>query len=177
MRKKRKAEQQAKSGRKKDTGPRPIQDEWGLYDPNACGFEALFAKLESLDNDDSEAEEGPSAADRLAHARPAAAPPRTMRGPRPMAMWVCHVEPPALAEPASTSSDEFRGLVSQFSIPHAVAAVSYARGATIRRVDVPAMPDGQAAADADAPVVILSRSLLKSLRQPVAAPRRLTARR
>ena len=35
---------------RKDPGPRAVQDEWGLYDPHAAGFEALFAKLESIEN-------------------------------------------------------------------------------------------------------------------------------
>ena len=145
---------------KKDTGPRAVQDEWGLYDPHAAGFEALFAKLESIENGETELE------------KPA------RRAPRPLAMWAFEferiVDPPAV--PSRRGRDDFRALVSQFSIPHAVAAVSYATGARIRNVKVARPPKRRAAADADAHVVILSRKLLKAARKQ-AATERLTGRR
>jgi hypothetical protein len=28
--------------------PKPIQDQWGLFDPEQCGFAALLAKLEEI---------------------------------------------------------------------------------------------------------------------------------
>jgi hypothetical protein len=31
---------------KKPKSPQPEQDEWGLYDPAQCGFDALYAKIE-----------------------------------------------------------------------------------------------------------------------------------
>ena len=35
-------------------GPQPVQDEWGLFDPNKCGFPALVEKLNDVaDEDDS----------------------------------------------------------------------------------------------------------------------------
>jgi hypothetical protein len=142
--------------------PRAIQDEWGLYDPHAAGFEALFAKLESIENGET-AE---------------AAEPPARRAPRPLAMWAFQFEP--VAEPPAALSrkgrDEFRALVSQFSIPHAVAAVSYATGARIRRVKVNAVSTRRARSAADPRVVILSRKLLKAARRQ-AATERLTARR
>ena len=146
---------------KKDEGPRAVQDEWGLYDPHAAGFEALFAKLESIENGEAEADEPP--------------PPRA---PRPLAMWVCQYEPVAEtpAPLAHKGRDEFRALVSQFSIPHAVAAVSYPSGARIRRVKVSAVSTRRARSEADPRVVILSRKLLKASRRQ-AATERLTARR
>ena len=146
---------------KKDEGPRAVQDEWGLYDPHAAGFEALFAKLESIENGETEAEV-----------------PQVRRAPRPLAMWVCQFEPVAEAPApfAHKGRDEFRALVSQFSIPHAVAAVSYPTGARIRRVKVPAVSTRRTRSQADPGVVILSRKLLKVARRQTATER-LTARR
>ncbi len=137
--------------RKRREPARSVQDEWGLYDPNAAGFEALFAKLESIENGEEE--------------RPAPARPM----PRPLAMWAFqfNAEPAPVAAPGSKGHDEFRALVSQFSIPHAVASVSYAKGARIRQVDVPERRQG--AGDADAQVVILSRRLLKEVRRQTSA--------
>ena len=137
----------AAGGRTPDS-KRAVQDEWGLYDPHAAGFEALFARLESIENGESPQ---------------AAAPPR--RAPRPLAMWVFQIDLPA-DPPAAVprrGPDEFRGLVSQFSIPHAVAAVGYASGARIRRVRV--RPSAPAANATDPRVVILSRKLLKAARR------------
>jgi hypothetical protein len=146
---------------KKDTRPRAIQDEWGLYDPHAAGFEALFAKLESIENGETEAEQ-----------------PTATRAPRPLAMWAFQYEP--VAEPPAVPSrkgrDDFRALVSQFSIPHAVAAVSYATGVRIREVQIRAVSTRRARSEADPRVVILSRKLLKAARHQ-AATERLTARR
>ena len=147
---------------KKAPEPRAIQDEWGLYDPHAAGFEALFAKLESIENGET----------------PPAAEPPARRVPRPLAMWAFQFEP--VADPPAVISrkgrDEFRALVSQFSIPHAVAAVSYATGARIRQVKVKAVSTRRARSEADPRVVILSRKLLKAARRQ-AATERLTARR
>ena len=148
---------------KEDTGPRAIQDEWGLYDPHAAGFEALFAKLESIENGETAEQDEP------------APPPRA---PRPLAMWAFQFEP--VPEPPAVlptkGRDEFRALVSQFSIPHAVAAVSYATGARIRRVRVTAVSTRRSRSETDPRVVILSRKLLKAARRQTATER-LTARR
>jgi CheY-like chemotaxis protein len=38
--------------------PRPLQDEWGLFDPEQCGFAALVARLEELTRDDQNAGRG-----------------------------------------------------------------------------------------------------------------------
>jgi hypothetical protein len=45
------ASKRASGGRKKKpapTAPKPAQDEWGLYDPQQCGFAALLAKLDEV---------------------------------------------------------------------------------------------------------------------------------
>jgi hypothetical protein len=31
--------------------PKPIQDEWGFFDPEQCGFAALLAKLDEITDD------------------------------------------------------------------------------------------------------------------------------
>jgi hypothetical protein len=36
---------------KKRKTPAPIQDEWGFFDPDQCGFSALLAKLEEIESD------------------------------------------------------------------------------------------------------------------------------
>ena len=162
VRKARKAAAESKRA-KKAPEPRAIQDEWGLYDPHAAGFEALFAKLESIEN---------------AEAAEAAKPPAP-RAPRPLAMWAFQFEPVADETPAVFSRkgrDEFRALVSQFSIPHAVAAVGYATGARIRRVKVNAVSTRRARSAADPRVVILSRKLLKAARRQAATERLTTSR-
>ena len=97
-------------------------------------------------------------------------------------MWAFQYEPVAepVAEPPAVPSrkgrDDFRALVSQFSIPHAVAAVSYATGVRIRKVRIRAVSTRRAKSEADPRVVILSRKLLKAARRQ-AATERLTARR
>ena len=78
--------------------------------------------------------------------------------------------------PSRKGRDDFRALVSQFSIPHAVAAVSYATGARIRRGEDPRRLHQTRAIRGGPRVVILSRKLLKAARRQ-AATERLTARR
>jgi hypothetical protein len=34
------------------TKPAPVQDEWGFFDPEQCGFAALIAKLDEVTADD-----------------------------------------------------------------------------------------------------------------------------
>ena len=146
----------AKPAKKKDSGPKAVQDEWGLYNPDAAGFEALFAKLEAIENGEEE--------------RPVPDRPR----PRPLAMWAVQAEPPTELLHPRRRPDEFRTLVSQFSIPHAVAAVSYASGAKVRKVSVKAVPRPKARSSGDGKVVILSRKLLKAARREAEAADRLT---
>jgi hypothetical protein len=40
----------AEPPRKKVRRPKPLQDEWGLFDPAQCGFAALVARLEEITN-------------------------------------------------------------------------------------------------------------------------------
>ena len=32
--------------------PKPVQDEWGFFDPEQCGFAALLAKLDEITEED-----------------------------------------------------------------------------------------------------------------------------
>jgi hypothetical protein len=41
----------AKTPRKKKRKPQPSQDEWGIFDPDQCGFAALLDKLDELEGD------------------------------------------------------------------------------------------------------------------------------
>jgi hypothetical protein len=36
------------SVRRRPNKPMPVQDEWGFFDPNQCGFEALLARLDAI---------------------------------------------------------------------------------------------------------------------------------
>jgi hypothetical protein len=42
------------ASRKKQAAPKPAQDEWGLFDPQQCGFAALLAKLDEVTDVPSE---------------------------------------------------------------------------------------------------------------------------
>src|SRR5262249_35711849 len=39
--------------KKKRKGSAPVQDEWGFFDPDQCGFAALLAKLDEITEDDA----------------------------------------------------------------------------------------------------------------------------
>ncbi len=99
-------------------------------------------------------------------------PAERPRAPKPLAMWAVQSEPPVELLPPRRPRDEFRALVSQFSIPHAVAAVSYASGATIGKVRVMSAPRPKARNHDEKKVVILSRKLLKAARREAAAAER-----
>jgi hypothetical protein len=47
--------EKGRGGRKlRGSGGRPVQDEWGIFDPNQCGFSALVDKLDEVtDSDDA----------------------------------------------------------------------------------------------------------------------------
>src|SRR4029453_14537395 len=78
VRKAKKAAAESKRA-KKAREPRAIQDEWGLYDPHAAGFGAVFPKPGSNENGKT----------------PKAAKPPARRAPRPLAMWAFQFEPVA----------------------------------------------------------------------------------
>ena len=54
------AARQSRAARRKQ-GPKPLQDEWGFFDPEQCGFAALLAKLEEItDSTDSRTAKRPA---------------------------------------------------------------------------------------------------------------------
>jgi CheY-like chemotaxis protein len=145
--------------------PRPTLDEWGLYDPAKAGFGALYAKLEEIE--DSDGEDDPDAAEPLDQTIAPATPP-TGRNPRPLSMWAWRAEteparPPARTPNGGLAADDFRGLVARLNIPPAIAAVSYASGARIRRVRV--SPAKRQTKHDPSHVIILSRKLLNAVRE------------
>ena len=44
--------QPAASTRRSKDEPKPVQDEWGFFDPNQCGFQALLARLDAIADDE-----------------------------------------------------------------------------------------------------------------------------
>jgi len=142
---------------------RPTLDEWGLYDPAKCGFGALYAKLEELE--EGEGSDGDQDAAEPVDGTVDPAIPSTARNPRPLSMWASR----AAAEPERAAArkanglppDDFRGLVARLNIPPAIAAVSYASGVRIRRVRV----SPRARVRKTSQVIILSRKLLNAVRE------------
>ena len=43
-----------KPGNKPPDPNQPAQDEWGLFDPNRCGFAALVDKLDEVTNEEKD---------------------------------------------------------------------------------------------------------------------------
>jgi hypothetical protein len=147
------AKRQQKPG---SAGKQQLQDEWGLYDPQMCGFEALYARLEDEEDERARQPEKPTATDLLMRAkkekkeeRNGTRPPR-LRGPAPLAIWARRENSafltPAPGAPAANGhsngratngTPEFRSMLDELNLPAPVAAVSYARGCRIRKVKVP----------------------------------------
>jgi hypothetical protein len=149
-----------------------LQDEWGIYDPAVCGFDALYEKLEAAESGHV-VEEPETAGDRLVRA--GAAPPRPgasigQRGPRPLAMWARRPAEDE-REPAVSprEPDAVRSVIRGLLVPTAIAAIAYGAGCRIRRVKVKAAAPRRKTPNA--PVIILSKKLLDVVRPP----RRLAA--
>ncbi len=145
---------------------RPTLDEWGLYDPAKCGFGALYAKLEEIEESTEPTAADPDGGDAP---EPTIEPstPATGRNPRPLSMWAWRAtgEParPPARKPNGLAPDDFRELLARLNIPAAIAAVRYASGARIRRVRV--SPAARQAKRDDSQVIILSRKLLNAVRE------------
>lgn len=168
------AESPARRARKRARGPeapRPLEDEWGLYDPAQCGFDALFAKIAKISRRpvrrrDRTASQLNDRSEPRSDASARAVPPKRM-GLGPLAMWA-HVEPPGPST-ANTPSfapteDALQVLIGQLRLPAGVAAMTYGGGCRIRRVRVVHHERPNRKAPADEPVVIVSRKRLQELR-------------
>jgi hypothetical protein len=157
---------QAPKPSKKPKQPSPEQDEWGLYDPAQCGFDALYAKLEQAENQPNvEADEthdlnhdldlAPVVAQEslveaadwidisLSDLQPSQ--PLHQRQTLPMPTKASGLAPLAMWAHADSGvpvevmrrpQDELIEIISRLHLPSSVAAVSYPRGCRIRRVRV-----------------------------------------
>jgi CheY-like chemotaxis protein len=190
-------DRQARASRRRPPAKRrprkPACDEWGMYDPAQCGFEALMARLDAqAEPDDGK---GPTAADLLLDqdedssegnepgppARGQKASGVTPRSPHnghgarrlaPLAMWVhCPAQEPAvpLDDAERGAGLEIIDLVGGLRLPASVAMVRYASGCRIRRVRVKTLPSK---ADPDALLVIVSKSALREVRGDASKGRR-----
>jgi hypothetical protein len=45
--------------------PKPAQDEWGMFDPQQCGFAALLAKLDEITGDQDRNDDAPETTTRV----------------------------------------------------------------------------------------------------------------
>jgi len=106
-----------------------LQDEWGLYDPGAAGFEALYARLEQEEAGRIVEPEPATAAELLMEApatagRPAKTKKRKRRNPAPLAMWVqCRVETAPAAD-AARADFALDTLMDELNLPGGVASAA-----------------------------------------------------
>jgi DNA-binding response OmpR family regulator len=148
-----------------------LQDEWGLYDPGAAGFEALYARLEQQEAGQIVEPEPATAAELLmdapaAGAASAAKKRKKRRKPAPLAMWVRHraeATPAATTAPAGFALDT---LIDELNLPGGVASVAYPRTCQVHRVRVKRSgrrpkPGTRGKRKA---LIILSRKVLDTLR-------------
>jgi hypothetical protein len=129
--------------------PKPIQDEWGIYDGNQCGFGALMARLDEKAGEAAAAPSAPAPVTGAGGAAPAQteSSPTRPATPRatvaPLSVWA-HTE---AAQPGRhgqngrddeasrrPTADEFGAFLSQLNLPPTVAGVSYATGARIGHI-------------------------------------------
>jgi hypothetical protein len=182
---------------KKPQQPLPEQDEWGLYDPAQCGFDALYAKLEQADKQPAaQADENPESLESatapvedladggdwidiplsslqpsqpLNQARGLSTPTKAS-SLAPLAMWAHADGGNTSGEDIPKPKDELVELIARLHLPSSVAAVSYPRGCRIRRVRVTPQNGSprNSKSKSDEPLVILSRKRLQELREEAA---------
>ena len=170
-----------RKGAKGKTPAAGQQDEWGLYDPAACGFEALYAKLQEQERGTETPPDEPTASDLLMKAgrngtktngTPAAA---RRRAPAPLAIWARQeTSSPAPAPPLEANGvngtgvqapREVHAILKALKLPPHVAEISYADGCRIRRVRIRARQRGKRGKGTVAgPLIVLSRRKLAELR-------------
>jgi hypothetical protein len=185
------ARKSKKSPPAKAAKPKPLQDEWGIYDPGQAGFDALFAKIDEV-SEEAENEESDDPGDQLlaeearthrhiddpadhvlAHSV-SEAPPAAPKAPAipkrvglaPLAMWAHAATPEPAAASRSGAKDHLRALMAQLQLPAAVASVSYPTGCRIRHIRViqPQTTKTKKKVKSDEPLVIVSRKRLRKLR-------------
>jgi hypothetical protein len=149
-------------------GGERVRDEWGLYDPAACGIEALFARLDGTHDTSPTRGDAPNPAGRLLAAEPHASPETHARArrerPAPLVMWARrdgHDAQPVVA--AQPPDDPLRTIVAGLRLPAAVASVTAPNGCRIGRVR--ATRRSAAARPArTGQLIIVSRRLLDAVR-------------
>jgi CheY-like chemotaxis protein len=142
--------------KKKKKKTKPIEDEWGMFDPSQAGVEALVAALEAKAEEEEADEEEDDAPFE-------SSPPSVAPRPRlaPLSRWARRDEP--ASEPASSQlrgPDDLRALLEGLGVPAHVANVSYPTGCRIRRVRMARNPGRKKKAQSGEPVIILSRRAL-----------------
>lgn len=169
--------------RKKERAP-AVHDEWGLYDPSQCGFEALLAAIDANEEATAAEHDGevqPSATDLLMAQTSVQAPPtagehlvvtpsRRAGSIRlaPLAMWARierESDPESPKPETGRRQDDLLELLAGLAIPVGVASVSYPTGCTIRRVRMTRDDQPRPPKAAEDPVIILSQRLLKKERE------------
>jgi hypothetical protein len=159
--------------------PEPVQDEWGFYDPERCGIQALMTRLEARDaaaGNDPANRASQSATRQLmsgdagpqgtgSNGPPAQVPGPDLKRLAPLAMWARageDIECQGERRLPAGSPGQLPRLMAGLRLPEQVAAVRYGSGARIRHVRV--APGPTVSPTAKRQVVILSKKALKDLR-------------
>lgn len=160
-------------GASQQPDPAEAQDEWGLYNPERCGIQALFARLEQHDAATAEppaTQTSPAHTGDLGNAQPADCARMVPQTPdlkrlAPLSMWArvdeqveYRVEDILPKDPLSRAA----GSTAASRLLAEVAAVRYGSGCRIHRIRIAPGPK-QSAAD-ERQVIILSRKALDELR-------------
>ncbi len=143
----------------------PVQDEWGFYNPERCGMQALMAKLEAGDAAAAKAPAVPRPAGTGAAAGNGhRTTPKDLKRLAPLAMWARAGDVMNYAIENALSEDPLARLASAVTagLPEHVAAVRYGSGCRIRRVRV--VPQKKKPSKDKRQVVIVSRKALDELR-------------
>jgi CheY-like chemotaxis protein len=152
---------EAPARKKKARKPKPVEDEWGMFDPSQAGVEALLAALDAkAAQEDAEDEDEPEEPTAPVDTEPVPASPRPRLAP--LSMWAHTSDGQREVKAApSREPNDLRALLDGLAVPTQVANVSYPTGCRIRRVRMVKNPGGRrTSGEADEPVIILSRRAL-----------------